>query len=307
MTNLQDFNLILAKNDPYNNKRVKEKAWSFKVGNRKMHILKEPTQQWNDDNWEYLPTLDLKQATELANSYQNLILETVKCFGVGQVTATGLIVGQTDTWNDTSTFSLASIANSTYALKKSLYTQGPLSYEALYRLDRRSQNPELFTIKTGKLDVSGFANKTSPLRIGAKAISADLVERFDKNIDNNSSDGKTTAPFSIEEMIKVLQETRKYAIQKLESVKVEATDANVTELLKFLQVKSYRVVKETLAAMPYLKVERELDKNLALMVGAGLTYERILVFNISENYPSDKETMSAIVALPHSWMIRLVG
>jgi hypothetical protein len=306
MINSEDLNLVLVKNN-FSNKRVNALLWTFQIGDRKMYILKEPTQQRHLGHGEYIPTLSLKKATELAHSYQNLILELAKCFGAGQVAGTGLISGQANNWNDRCTFSLFSITNSTDALKKSLEAQGPLSGEALYRLERRSQNPDLFTIKTGHANVSGFANKTSPLRIGAKAISADLVERFDKNIDNNSSDEKTTAPFSIDEMIKVLQETRKYAVQKLESVKVEATDANVTEMLKFLQVKSYRVVKETLAAMPYLKVERELDKNLALMVGAGLTYERILVFNISENYPADKETMDTIVDLPHSWMIRLVG
>jgi len=78
-------------------------------------------------------------------------------------------------------------------------------------------------------------------------------------------------------------------------------------MAEYLYIKNFRVVKESLIGMPFLKVDRELEKNLARMVGRGLTYERLLIFNITENYAEDNDMLTMILSTPHNWMVKIVA
>jgi len=277
--------------------------WVFETNGRTIHVPKSEGILYE----RTLRKIEIGEATKLAQSYANLITAVVGCFGSKQVSFNGPIAGQDTYSRAKSVFSFHSIDIATQELRHSLNEQGTISEQGLYRLRRREDNPSLFNIEASLGTATLFANKTSPLRNGAKAISDELVARFDKHVESYTGKLTDSDNIAVEELINILAETRKYAIAKLKSVKAEVTDENVTELLKFLHTKSYRVVKETMTAMPFLKVDRELDKNLARMVGDGLTYERILVFNISESYPTNRENMEDMVALPHSWMIRAIG
>jgi hypothetical protein len=241
----------------------------------------------------------------LARSYFDFINLTRSTFGVNQVGYIGPLTGQVAKREvgGPSTFYLSALGSSLEKIRDTIKSQGSLDEKSEYRLDRRDGAHRMFSVDEGC--VFGFTNKTSPFRIAAGRIDSAWIPRFDKAIGEYAQPDKDS--FTIEEMSKILVETRKYAKEILASVNIDITDDNISHLLQFLQVKSLRVIKESLIGMPYLKKERNLEKNLALMVDRGLTYERMLIFNIKDIYPEDEEELDMHLSTPHNWSLKLLG
>lgn len=242
------------------------------------------------------------QSQKLAESYHELQKELEACYGKDEISNSDQYTKQDYLYR-----SLDRIFKNLY---KTVASKGSTSEKALYRLDRRSETFPLFSVDLATGYIYGIKNKQSPLVVAAKKISADLAAKLGAHTDPYEStyssivernDFATTA-----EMIEVLKETRKYAEETLKAVKVPVTDENVTLFLQLLSVKTIRVVKESLAGMPWLKTEKQVDKNLAAMVGMGLSYERLLVFNIADDYPKDKDELEVMLSVPHEWMAKAV-
>jgi len=260
-----------------------------------------------------------EESKVLAEKFFKLRAAVVACFGDNQIVASGPVGGSNSySYNSASEFSILPINQAIKKLREALAAQGSIEAKSSYRigrddkvndkmnyrLKRREDNPAFFTVDASNGLVYGFSNKTSPLRAAAKSLSNDFVIKFDADIDSYMANPNS---LTVDEFILILNETRRLAVERLKSLDIVASDATVTAFLELQQIKSYRVVKEILTEMPYLKVERELDKNLALMAGRGLTYERMLVFNVSENYPKDDEALTDALNIPLDWMLLITA
>jgi hypothetical protein len=243
------------------------------------------------------------QSQKLAESYHELMKSLDACYGTDDIEAT-------NRWGQEE-YIYRSLDRVFKNLYSTVASKGSTSEKALYRLDRRSEEFPLFKLDLVSGCIYGLKNKQSPLIVGAKRVSADLAARLSNWTDPYESFsyrevGDNDSYVTASEMVEVLKETRKYAEETLKAVKVPVTDENVTLFLQLLSVKTIRVVKESLAGMPWLKTEKQVDKNLAAMVGMGLSYERLLVFNIADDYPKDKDELEVMLSVPHEWMAKAV-
>jgi hypothetical protein len=243
------------------------------------------------------------QSQKLAESYHELRKELEACYGKEEISDSYKYARQEYLYH-----SLDRIFKTLYS---TVASKGSTSEKALYRLDRRSETFPLFNVDLATGYVYGIKNKQSPLIVGAKKVSADLAAKLGAHTDpyedlSYRETGGKESYATASEMVEVLRETRKYAEETLKAVEVPVTDENVTLFLQLLSVKTIRVVKESLAGMPWLKTEKQVDKNLAAMVGMGLSYERLLVFNIADDYPKDKDELEVMLSVPHEWMAKAV-
>lgn len=156
--------------------------------------------------------------------------------------------------------------------------------------------------------VSGFNSKKSPFRVAAGRVDPSWVARFDTMLAAASATRGSKAPgFAAEEFMLILKETRSYAIEVLNNVKVPVTDANVTALLELMFLKGHRVVTESFKAMPYLKRARNVDENLALLVGEGWDYLKLLTLNVAEMYPASLEELEPWAKAPTEWLATFIA
>jgi hypothetical protein len=180
-----------------------------------------------------------------------------------------------------------------------------------YRLDRRHSDGQIFTLDITNNYISSIIRKFTPFRAAISKGNKELLARYD--ISTNSSydifnkDIEEGIALSIEDMTFIFGETYKYLVGKLESVEVESTDDNIANLFALSYQRPLRVIKESLDAMPYFKVHKDVDKNLAIAVGEGLDYEKLLLLNVVEYYPADTEELNDLLKVPSEWITRLIG
>lgn len=207
-----------------------------------------------------------------------------------------------------SSFYLQGANNDIAKLRTILKSQGMLTDNLRYRLDRRiTENPMFKWAEPGI--AYSFANKTMPLRLGAKRISADMLKRFDSALASNDDyfyyHHPTLPLITSLELVEILGQVTAYSGELLEAVGADITPEAKAHLAELLQLKSLRVIKESFVGMPYLKKHREADKNLAEMVKRGLSYERLLVLNVLNDYAPTEAELNARLSLPHDLMVAL--
>ena len=282
----------------------------FKFGKMVIHL---PSVYRNYEKDREIVEISPEKSQEVANAVTKLITELNKLFGEGTISASGSLVhgNNQNVWYGNTSILHTGLKNLIPKLRDIIEDQGSMTDDYSYRLQRRENPYTMFELDVAQEYVNGFESKSSPFRIGLKKYEPELLEAF----DNSIKDDKNTNLFSrrkkdhlsIEEITRAVVATRKYVVDKLESVDVEATPLNIARMAEYLYIKNFRVVKESLIGMPFLKVDRELEKNLARMVGRGLTYERLLIFNITENYAEDNDMLTMILSTPHNWMVKIVA
>lgn len=282
----------------------------FKFGKIVIHL---PSVYRNYEKDREIVKISPEKSQEVANSVTKLITELNNLFGEGTISASGSLVrgNNQNTWYGDTSIIHTGLKNLIPKLRDIIEDQGSMTDDYSYRLQRRENPYTMFELDVAQEYVNGFESKSSPFRIGLKKYEPELLEAFDNSIkedkNTNTFSRRKKDHLSIEEITRAVVATRKYIVDKLESVDVEATPLNIARMAEYLYIKNFRVVKESLIGMPFLKVDRELEKNLARMVGRGLTYERLLIFNITENYAEDNDMLTMILSTPHNWMVKIVA
>lgn len=196
-------------------------------------------------------------------------------------------------------------------VEKQLKNLEKLEKDYEYRLERRRSEGCLFSIDITNNYISNIARKSTPFRAAISKGDKELLARYDRSAnviyDIFDGDVEEGIALSLDDMTLIFRETYKYLAETLESVEVEATDDNIANLFTLSFERPLRVVKESLTAMPFLKVHKNVDKNLAIAVGEGLDYEKLLLLNVVEYYPTNKEELSDLLKAPSDWIIRLIG
>lgn len=232
-----------------------------------------------------------------------------ECFGANRVSIEGWLTNRNQIRADhPSSFYLHGANDDIAKLRIILKGQGMLTDKLRYRLDRRiTENPMFSWVEPGL--TYNFANKTMPLRMGAKRISSDMLKRFDSALASNDDyfyHRHPTLPLITSlELVEILGQVTAYSGELLEAVGADVTPESKAHLAELLQLKSLRVIKESFVGMPYLKKHREADKNLAEMVKRGLSYERLLVLNVLDDYAPTETELDARLSLPHDLMVAL--
>lgn len=282
----------------------------FKFGKMVIHL---PSVYRNYEKDREIVEISPEKSQEVANAVTKLITELNNLFGEGTISASGSLVhgNNQNVWYGNTSILHTGLKNLIPKLRDIIEDQGSMTDDYSYRLQRRENPYTMFELDVAQEYVNGFESKSSPFRIGLKKYEPELLEAFDTSIkeDKNTNifSRRKKDHLSIEEITRAVVATRKYVVDKLESVDVEATPLNIARMAEYLYIKNFRVVKESLIGMPFLKVDREIEKNLARMVGRGLTYERLLIFNITENYAEDNDMLTMILSTPHSWMVKIVA
>lgn len=179
------------------------------------------------------------------------------------------------------------------------------------RLERRYSEERVFSINITNNHINDIVRKSTPFRTAIAKTDKELLARYDKSVNPSYDifDGDIVegVALSMDDMTFIFEETYKYFANKLESVEVEATDENIANLFSLSYQRPLRVVKESLDAMPYFKVHKDVDKNLAIAVGEGLDYEKLLLLNVVEYYPANIEELNDLLKAPSKWITRLIG
>jgi len=174
-----------------------------------------------------------------------------------------------------------------------------------------SNSNSLFRINVTNNYVSDFDRKNTPFRAAIPKEDKELLSRYNKSVNSDydifPGDVEEGTALSLDDMAFIFKETYKYFAGKLESVNVKATDENITDLFALSYYRSLRVLRESFVAMPYLKVHKDIDKSLAVAVGEGLSYEKLLLLNVVEYYPTNMEEFSSLIKAPSEWIPRLIG
>lgn len=256
--------------------------------------------------------LDDKTINARAEALRQLVFAGKKLFkpGMGGISAHSLEAKQVKRADNRTTYHIFVGLHANRFVEKQLREVGKQE-EYQSRIDQRYTDSSIFKINVTNNYVSDFARKNTPFRAAISKKDKELLARYDKSV-NSEYDIFPEAieegtSLSLDDMAFIFKETYNYFADKLESVNVEVTDENITELFALSYYRSLRVLRESFAAMPYLKFHKDIDKSLAVAVGEGLSYEKLLLLNVVEYYPANMEEFSSLIKAPSEWIPRLIG
>jgi len=259
-----------------------------------------------------IPVSDADQAKQ-AKQLSELVIAAQECYGTGRKVLNIAHLLEEDfqaysMFGKRSRFSLTAFNAYASNLEASLREIDTLeANKARSRLNSiynpyGRENHELFVVELVNSTVRGFKDRTSPLRGSAKRINPEWVPIFNAAISNTATWSKGC--FNIVETTQLLKETRRYAIEVLASMSVPATDENIISFIQLASIKKSQTMVLVFRHMSCLKPTNRVDKNIAYMIGQGITFGHLLLFAVTETYPKTIETMQDLLSMPESWLVR---
>lgn len=171
-------------------------------------------------------------------------------------------------------------------------------------LQKSTPFSSLFSIRADIGVVLGFTGKASPIRAGLKLYHPELVDKFDNGLES-FREPSIAENLSLSDMVVALDDTQKLSALNLEKGGVEATPLAIHNYLEYFHMKKLKVVKDSLAAMPYLDRGNS-DETIVNLVGKGLSYEKLMALYITDNFPDEEEVLNAFGEMPFTWMMKIL-
>ena len=249
--------------------------------------------------------IPLKTLDRVAKESSEIIVMVEELYGKGTVTYNGSLHAASRNFTaQTTKFWIKPVIDAVKKVSKILSHQGFDAAFVKKTLGYHYEYREFFTIDPSQDSVKGFEGKeNSPVRNGAMRTLPEILERYD-------SAGYTSdynpAHLTLHETIWVLEQTKQYAIEVLESVDVEATPGNISNFLIMSEIKNDKFLKTFLAKMPFLNRHAEIDRNIAGLIGEGLNFEKVFMIEFAKVSFATEEELYNIIALPTAWMAKIL-
>lgn len=239
--------------------------------------------------------ISIEERQRLAKSFYDLNVTVKEAYGTN-ILPNGPLAGEF-AFDNVATFHFQTLEDSLADLK-SVFAKK----DAINSANRWGRNQHeffyLFNVDAEDGTIFGIHSKQSPFYSAAKKVDPE----FSQPLSQRALQGK---PVTVEFFKQVIKQLRTDAVSCLESVDVEATPANIADFLQLLHLKTRKHVTESFTRMPFLKIEKDMDKNLALMVNRKLKYEHLTLFSVMGSYPKTSEELNDMTLIPKQWLFNL--
>jgi hypothetical protein len=254
-----------------------------------------------------LDELSTSEKEHLASSYHGLRSIIEQCYGQDELllpdsllgnglSANGKVISKKVSEDIVSMFPGASSSSSGTELRRLLYIHKTSWYHTIMNFNSRFNR--VYEVRKGMTLLSSCAWKAGPEIGRIFGVFPDVMAHgLDHTLDRKKY-------LTAEEMTEVFKEVYKHAEKTLASVGVPSSGENIRGLIHLMTHKSNQHIKRALDSMPWLKTENRIDKNLALMIGMGFTYPKLVLFETINSFPLDKQMMEDMLESPLSWLIK---